>query len=184
MSIYKELDRVKERFTDSYFLTNKGLSNEVGFHIFCYKPENELIVRQFVEGLRKEKHAPYRIIERNLFEIFMDILDERQLTDKVIKMESRFQKDRLLRELQKIASTDNFLKRIDYAEHMRGDILLITGVGEINPYLRSHILLNAMQPHFMDIPVVMFYPGKYNGRELSLFGKYHDGNYYRAFNLL
>ena len=34
-----------------------------------------------------------------------------------------------------------------------------------------------------DIPVVMLYPGEFNGQELNLFGDFHDGNYYRAFNL-
>lgn len=184
MSVYKELDRVKERFANPDFLANKGISNEVGFHVHCYQPEDELIIRDFVSRLKKEKHAPYRIIERDLFEIFMDILDDRGLTDRVVESESKVDKDRLLKQLQQIASMDNFLERIDYGQHEQGDILIITGVGKINPFLRSHILLSAMQPHFMDIPVVMFYPGKYNGRELSLFGKYHDGNYYRAFNLL
>ena len=34
------------------------------------------------------------------------------------------------------------------------------------------------------IPIVMFYPGSFNGQDLGLFGKFLDGHYYRAFNLL
>ena len=37
---------------------------------------------------------------------------------------------------------------------------------------------------FSDVPIVMFYPGEFNGQSLSLFNKFHDGNYYRAFNLI
>ena len=38
--------------------------------------------------------------------------------------------------------------------------------------------------YFADIPIVMFYPGSFNGQDLGLFGKFLDGHYYRAFNLL
>ena len=50
--------------------------------------------------------------------------------------------------------------------------------------MRSHKMLDSMQQAFSDIPIVMFYPGEFNGQSLILFEKFHDGNYYRAFNLL
>jgi hypothetical protein len=34
------------------------------------------------------------------------------------------------------------------------------------------------------IPLIAFYPGEYDNYELSLFGKFKDGNYYRAFRLI
>ena len=43
--IKQELDRIKERISNKDFLENKGLSNEVGIHVFCYKAEDELIVQ-------------------------------------------------------------------------------------------------------------------------------------------
>ena len=33
-------------------------------------------------------------------------------------------------------------------------------------------------------PLVMFYPGKYDGQSLRLFGKLKNNNYYRAFKLV
>ncbi|MBR4319955.1 MAG: DUF1788 domain-containing protein, partial [Oscillospiraceae bacterium] len=41
-----------------------------------------------------------------------------------------------------------------------------------------------IQHIFSDIPVVMLYPGAYNGQALSLFDEFNDGNYYRAFNMI
>ena len=38
--IKQELDRIKERISNKDFLENKGLSNEVGIHVFCYKAED------------------------------------------------------------------------------------------------------------------------------------------------
>lgn len=46
------------------------------------------------------------------------------------------------------------------------------------------MMLDSMQRYFEDIPIVMFYPGSFNGQDLGLFGRFLDGHYYRAFNLL
>ena len=46
-SIMNELNKVFERLSEEAFLTNKGLSNEVGIHVFCYDPKDELTVRRF-----------------------------------------------------------------------------------------------------------------------------------------
>ena len=43
--IKQELDKIKRRISDAAFLANKGLSNEVGIHVFTYAPEHELVVR-------------------------------------------------------------------------------------------------------------------------------------------
>jgi len=50
--------------------------------------------------------------------------------------------------------------------------------------MRSHKMLDSMQHLFEDIPIVMFYPGTFNGQTLNLFDEFKEGNYYRAFNLL
>ncbi len=71
-----------------------------------------------------------------------------------------------------------------YEPHKPGDVLFLTGVGKVYPFMRSHKMLDSMQQAFSDIPIVMFYPGEFNGQSLILFEKFHDGNYYRAFNLL
>lgn len=44
--------------------------------------------------------------------------------------------------------------------------------------------MDNIQHIFSDIPVLMLYPGKFDGQDLDLFGRFLDGHYYRAFNLL
>lgn len=73
---------------------------------------------------------------------------------------------------------------MDYTPHEKGDVLLITGVGKVYPFMRSHKILDNIQHIFSDMPILMLYPGKFNGQDLNLFGKFLDGHYYRAFNLL
>jgi len=63
-------------------------------------------------------------------------------------------------------------------------VILITGVGEAFPFIRVHALLDAMQPYFSDVPIVVLYPGQFeNGRSLRLFNLLKPNSYYRAFNV-
>ena len=74
---------------------------------------------------------------------------------------------------------------MDYSPHKPGrDILLITGVGQVYPFVRAHSVLENAQSLFEDIPVVLMYPGRYDGQQLHLFDRISDGNDYRAFNIL
>lgn len=54
-NIRADLESMKERFSDEVFLSNKGLSNEVGIHVFCYDPQDEMIVRDYIEKLIPEE---------------------------------------------------------------------------------------------------------------------------------
>ena len=69
------------------------------------------------------------------------------------------------------------------------DILFLTGVGQVFPFIRSHTILNNLQSKAKEYPTVMWFPGEYKhtddaGSSLDLFGLLHDDKYYRAFNIL
>ena len=183
-NIKQELDKIKSRISDENFLANKGLSNEVGIHVFKYAPQFELIVRDFVQRLTSMPSDKYRVIERDMYQIFLEILEEKRVLDSVAALEEKKGKDYLLAQLQKTATPEAFLAKMKYEPHERGDVLFLTGIGKAYPFMRSHKMLDSMQQMFSDIPIVMFYPGEFNGQNIILFEKFHDGNYYRAFNLL
>lgn len=180
-----ELDRIRERISDPNFLENKGLSNEVGIYVFPYDAKDEMVVQNCIRRLGETTGAPYRIIECDLYEIFLHLLEEKRVLKSVPGLEIKRGKEYLLQQLQKIATPETLLAKMDYAPHIKGkDVLFVTGVGKIHPFMRAHMILNSMQHLFADIPVVLFYPGEFNGQSLNLFGEFLDGNYYRAFNLL
>ena len=178
------LDKVKSRISEPAFLANKGLSNEVGIHVFCYDPEDELIVQTYFVKLKEEPNATFRIVECDLYKIFLSICEEKRILNSIPRMEenkgSRFLKARL----ENIATPEAFVEKMKYEHHLQGDVLLITGVGKVYPFMRSHKILDNIQHIFADIPVLMLYPGKFDGQNLDLFGRFLDGHYYRAFNLL
>ena len=183
--IKQQLDKIKERISNPDFLANKGLSNEVGIHVFWYDPKDELVVQEYISMLKAEANTPYRIVECDLYEIFLSLLEEKRVLKSVDGLETKKGKDYLLAQLQKIATPEALLAKMNYDSHQKDrDVLFLTGIGKIHPYMRSHKMLDSMQHLFADIPIVMFYPGTFNGQTLSLFNEFLDGNYYRAFSLL
>ena len=51
-----------------------------------------------------------------------------------------------------------------YDNHQRGDVVIISGVGKIYPFVRIHTMLENIADEFKDVPVVVFYPGNYDGK--------------------
>ena len=184
MTTVQNLDKIIDRMSEEAFLRNKGLSNEVGIHVFCYPPKDEITVRTFFEELAKRSDLPFRIIERDLYKIFLQICEERRILTRIADMEERRGKEYLESQLQKVATPEAFVEKMAYEPHQHGDVLLISGVGKVYPFMRSHKILDNIQHVFSDIPVLMLYPGEFNGQDLNLFEKFLDGHYYRAFNLL
>ncbi len=183
-NIINQLNEVKKRFSDEVFLSNKGLSNEVGIHVFCYNPKEKMLVSSFFSDLIQSENQIFRLKECDLYQIFLQICEEKRILKSIPAMEKKKGSDYLLKQLQKAISPEDFVEKMKYEPHEYGDILLITGVGKVYPFMRSHNILDNLQHIFSDIPVVMLYPGTYNGQELSLFDEFHDGNYYRAFNMI
>jgi hypothetical protein len=61
---------------------------------------------------------------------------------------------------------------------------MLTGVGTVYPMLRTHTLLSALHPVMQQTPLLMFFPGRYDGYSLRLFNKLSEDHYYRAFRLV
>ena len=99
-------------------------------------------------------------------------------------MEEKKGKDYLLKQMHSIATEQAFVEKIQYESHESGDVLMLTGVGEVFPFMRIHTMLEALQPHFSDIPIIVLYPGVFDGRCLKLFDKLQPNDYYRAFNVI
>ena len=180
----QRLDHLREEIQKPEFLEGKGLSNEVNIRIFCYDAKDEMVVRHFVEQIIVDQSLNCHLVERNLYKIFLAICDDKKITDKAPQMEEKKGKDVLFQNLQKFANNKSFVDKMQYEPHATGDVLLLTGVGEVFPFMRIHSLLEAVQPAFPDIPILVMYPGNYDGRFVRLFDKLEPNPYYRAFNIV
>ena len=90
----------------------------------------------------------------------------------------------MLDQLHTAVSENDFIDKIQYSPHKQGDVLMLTGVGDAFPFIRVHSLLEALQPRFSDIPILVMYPGEFTGHQLRLFNRLKPNDYYRAFNII
>ena len=180
---------LEDRMISVESLTRYGTANDLKFYIFDYDPKDELIIRKEVKKLKKNNP---NIIEFDLYEMILQIIENEGYMDEIIKMESDYDRDLLLREIfQPLLSVEEdsspFLDLFKEIEDDGKSIILITGVGKSYPIVRSHTILNNLQSIFRRNPVVMMYPGRYEVRKkmtLRLFDRLDDDNYYRAFPLV
>ena len=185
MSDIKErLDKVRALIQEPEFLEGKGLSNEVNIRIFCYEPEKEMTVRHFVEQLTTDQSLNCHLKICNLYDIFLSICDDMDITNEIPDMEEEDGSEYLLEQLHSAVGEGEFIEKIQYEPHEPGDVLMLTGVGEVFPFMRIHALLEALQPHFSDIPILVMYPGEFDGRHVKLFNRLQPNDYYRAFNVI
>ena len=173
------------------FLNKQGLGNEIPFFICPFKPEEavemERLKRQLINRLEQ---SGVRILEIDLYDLSIEILKERDIWDQIVEMESSFSKDQLKELLQGVLDPESHLipAIASRLEAIDFNVLFLSGVGEVFPYIRSHNVLNNLQSTAKEKPTVMFFPGAYthsieSGASLDLFGRLHDDKYYRAFNI-
>lgn len=179
----KRLNQVKDRLMSDELLTNSGLGNEIGFYIFDYPPEFELEVRKHLEHILPQ--MPINVSAINLFELLVDYLKREDIYDSAKEMQIESGDTELANALEGVLEGGLIAPEIVRASQFEeNDLILIYGIGNSYPLLRTHDLLNNLQPILGNTPLVIFYPGKYSGQTLSLFGKLKDENYYRAFRLV
>lgn len=182
-NINERLDNLKLEIQKPDFLEGKGLSNEVNIRIFCYDAADEMIVRHFTEHLTTEQSLECHLVERNLYKVFLSICDDKRVTGRIPQLEERKGKKFIFDKLQKLASNKSFVDKMKYEPHEPGDVLLLTGVGEVFPFMRIHSLLDTLSSEFPDMPILVMYPGKYDGRFVRLFDQLDPNSYYRGFNV-
>lgn len=181
------LKLIEDRITNPEFLKSKRIAGEVPFYIFDYSPEYELKVRKFTKELTKRVKEYYgiNVIKLNLFELYMEILEDKDILNDVIEREKEIGSEELGDIMINIVEGEEIAKKIgEKAENYT--LVILEGVGSVYPLIRTHSALNKLQPIFNnnDKPVLMFFPGSYSGKGLSLFNVYPSDHYYRAFKLV
>ena len=174
------------------FLNCQGLNNEVPFFIcpFAASEATEIaeMQRHLLTQLSQHGVAPLHI---DLYDMVHEILVREGDWEWIQKNETQVSKDKLLEDLQGILDAEHRLIP-EIAERMSAvdkfDVLIITGIGEVFPYIRSHTVLNNLQKVAEKKPTLLFFPGEYrqsleHGASLELFGRLRDDRYYRAFNI-
>jgi len=177
------------------FLFMKGLANEVPIFIETYEPQDEDRVRSMVDHLAARlRTSGVSVVVVDLFDLILDQLEEEGRLQPILEREPSIGKQKLLELMSNLADPKTRLvPRLMQKIGAEGvQLALLTGVGRVFPFLRTHTILESLQPAMVRRPVVMFFPGQYmqeqNGASvLRLFGTQASPPlyrpYYRAFNL-
>ena len=186
-NIEARLEKIYKAITSEEFLKGKGLGNELNYYIFDYPPQSELLVRRFTDNiLVKKLKASNKGINPaviDLYDVLIEIMESKKVLSAAIEMERKSGQEGLLKAVKPIFKPVNFTALIkDKIKDC--NLVILTGVGKLWPFVRSHVILNNLHTVLSDIPVILFFPGVYNKLELRLFGKLKDDNYYRAFKLV
>ena len=189
LTLEERLNQILPRITSRDFLESKGLGNEIGFWIFDYPPDREMDVRDFLSGTvvpTLAKQTPtIRSAVVNLMALVTDLLEDRKLLDKAIAMQQSKGDDGALAALRSVLKEDKLAQKIASQHDIPAlDLLVLTGVGAAYPLLRTHTLLSALHPIMGNTPLLMFFPGRYDGHSLRLFNTLAEDHYYRAFRLV
>lgn len=189
---------IPERFEHLYnlissdrFLQKQGLGNEVPFFICPFDPKetNEMqnSIRQLSNRLQ-QNGIP--VLEINLYDLSIELLRGRGIWEQILEVEETIGKDELKELLQGALDPETHLVPaiVEKMGQRPFQVMFISGVGEVFPYIRSHNVLNNLQRAAKEQPTVIFFPGQYthsleSGASLDLFGRLHDDKYYRAFNI-
>jgi Domain of unknown function (DUF1788) len=190
-NIQESFDHLLTVLSGKRFLQKEGLGNEVPFFICPFdvsvSVEVARLQKQLVNRLEK---TGIRVLEINLYDLSIEILKDRGIWEQVIEIESGVSKDELKELLQGVLDPEaNLVPAIaTKLKNNELEMLFLTGVGEVFPFIRSHHVLNNLQSTAKEKPTLMFFPGTYthslaSGASLDLFERLHDDKYYRAFNI-
>ena len=183
----ERLNQIIPKITSDGFLRGTGIGNEVAFYIFDYPADEEVRLREYLEflsGHLAKKHPDLRVKHVNLFEMVIESLETRDFLEKSFAKQKSNGDQALLKTLAPLFDgaklSTAFAEKVNPAET---DLILVSGIGSVYPIVRTHNLLSALQPKMGHTPLVVFYPGVYDGQYVRLFGKL-KGPYYRAFKLV
>lgn len=188
MTFENRLNAVLQEITSDKFLKKNNVAGEIPFYVFDYPPEEEIKMREhisFMEERIAKQYPHIRFRHVRLFNLMIEHLTDRGNIDKAYTLECEKGSAALWNALSASVKPERFVNIIagkyDLTEC---NLIFISGVGTIWPWVRAHSLLNNLQSITGNVSVVLFYPGRYTGQSFQLFDRLEENNYYRAFRLV
>lgn len=190
-NIHERLNRALEKIREPGFRTDNGKAKEVNYWVFDYEPQDELVVRQWVEYVKEQNRKgtdDFQLVVYDLYDMIVDYLAGKGYLKKCDEFEKINGFEQITKAIT-AAMRINDNSRSLIVKHIRENtpdnaIVFLTGIGKCFPFLRSHKVLNNLHQEYFSVPVILFFPGTYDGQSLTLFNEIFDNNYYRAFQLV
>lgn len=178
-SLHNRFEHLVKVISSERFLQMRGLNNDLPFYICEFRAseavEMQRLQRQLINTLGNLslpclRGRGVKVLEINLYDLSIELLQAREgssegsrLWDEILTIEPDVDKDSLLELLQNVLGIEDYLipaigQRLRETDF---DVLFLSGIGEVFPYIRSHNVLNNLQSTAKDKPTVLFFPGSY-----------------------
>jgi hypothetical protein len=175
------------------FLNMEGLSKEVPFFIYHYPPawalEVEAARDRVITKLRSDDGLT--VVDINLYDLAIKLLTDRGVWQRTLDLERTQDKYEFRETLQGMLDPHDHLApaiREQLAENP-SDMVFLTGIGEVFPFIRTHTVLENLQSVVVGKPMLAWFPGTYeftqaSGHQLRALNLSARDSYYRAKDIL
>jgi len=175
------------------FLKMEGLSKEVPFFIYHFPPAWAADVESMKDRVvtRLQTDHGLRVAEVNLYDIAIDLLRARGVWERVLSLEPSMEKAEYREVLQGMLDPHDHLAPAirSQLEASPSDMVFLTGLGEVFPFIRTHTVLENLQSVITGQPMLAWFPGTYefthsSGHQLRALNLSTSDSYYRAKDIL
>ena len=182
------LEQIESKISQADFRDKTGNANEVSYFVFDYAPSAEREVTDYIKKLEKRinnRHKEYCIKVFDLYDIIMEYFEKEGYLEGCFDIEGEEGLQGLEEAMNSaIQITDEGDNNYLVKNTPDNAIIFLTGVGKCFPIFRSHNILNILHQKFNKVPVILMFPGCYDGQHFMPFGSIKGENYYRAFRLI
>ena len=171
-NINDRLQEMTDKIASGQVIESTNLGNEINFRVFDYDPEDEYVVRDYLYNYLLKRNKNIQVFD--IYNIIVDILKEKGFLEKTFEYEkkkgAKFVNSIIQKTLAISSNNDLIIKYIkDHFKKEDGKIIIITGMGKCYGIVRGHTILNNLQSVITENPVIMFYPGTYDGQTWTNF---------------
>ncbi|MGK8503752.1 DUF1788 domain-containing protein [Nocardia araoensis] len=175
------------------FLKMEGLSKEVPFFIYHFPPSWALDVDDMRDRVQTKLQSDEgrSVVEINLYDLTVELLKARGVWERVLDLEPTMDKSEFRGVLQGMLDPHDHLAPAIRArlDQQPSDMVFLTGIGEVFPFIRTHTVLENLQSVVVGRPMLVWFPGTYEftqtaGHQLRALNLGASDSYYRAKDIL
>lgn len=184
---------VYEVLRSERFLKMEGLSKEVPFFIYHFPPSWALDVDEMRHRVQTKLQSDdgLSVAQINLYDLAIELLKERGVWERVLDLEPTMDKAEFREVLQGMLDPHDHVAPAIRAglDAQPDDMVFLTGIGEVFPFIRTHTVLENLQSVVTGRPLLAWFPGTYeftqaSGHQLRALNLNASDSYYRAKDIL
>ena len=192
-SVQSDERHVYDVLRSERFLKMEGLSKEVPFFIYHFPPAWTHDVESMRDRVRTKLQSDdgLTVAQIDLYDLSVELLTERGVWERVVELEPTMDKSEFREVLQGMLDPHDHIAPAIRArlQDQPRDIVFLTGLGEVFPFIRTHTVLENLQSVVVGRPMLAWFPGTYEftqtaGHQLRALNLSASDSYYRAKDIL